>query len=121
MPSESLNDYHTWRWLWAHAARQIIESIDIPTGYERRPIGYGCGIQQLGAQQPLLVLHPAGQQRAAGELSLALAGQPSVVLPRAGLAYPDYLARATRLVAMALASCLADPATSPNSHPLPRG
>lgn len=110
MPNESLAEHQTWRWLWTQAAQQIIAAVSLPEGFERASIGYGWGVRRCCDSAALLLLHPTGTERAQGDLTLTLVNHSTVVIARAGRAYPEYIALAEQLVAEAVATLASEPA-----------
>jgi nitrous oxidase accessory protein NosD len=94
---DALSGYTTWRWLWAHTARQIIAALALPADYERVEVAYGTGVRSCGGDMALL-LHPSGAGHAIGDLSLTIAGQPAAVIPRDGRAYTDYVEHVATVV-----------------------
>jgi len=111
MDSEQLSDYTTWRWLWAHAARQIVATLTLPANYERVEIGYGAGVRSYGGE-PVLLLHPSGAGHKSGDLSITVAGQPASAIPREGRAYADYVERVAAVVEQTLQDCYASSPTA---------
>lgn len=117
MDAEQLSGYTTWRWLWAHTARQIIAALALPADYERVEIAYGTGVRSCGGDMALL-LHPSGAGHEIGDLSLTIAGQPAAVIPREGRAYTDYVDHVATVVGRALHECGAnDLAGTPHERP----
>lgn len=109
MTAEQLRNHHTWRWLWAHAAQQVVEAIPLPAGYERVNIGYGWGIHRMADACALLLVHPAGEGRDGGDLALSLPGEQMIVIDRATRDYPSYLDYATAVVSRVFAQLCAEP------------
>lgn len=104
MPNDALTEHQTWRWLWNHAAQQIIAAISLPKGYERSSIGYGWGVRRCCDSAALLLLHPSGAERAQGDLTLTIVNHSTTVIAREGRSYPEYIALAEQLVADAVAA-----------------
>ena len=96
MVVETLVAEQTWRLLWSHAAYQIISSLP-STGYERVAVGYGWGLRNRANQHALLI-HPTGNGRETGDLSLTVRGSGTQVIPRCGASYPDYLENVADIV-----------------------
>lgn len=110
MPNESLAEHQTWRWLWTHAAQQIIAAISLPAGFERASIGYGWGVRRCCDSAALLLLHPTGTERAQGDLTLTIVNHSTIVIAREGRTYPEYIALAEQLVAEAVATLASEAA-----------
>ncbi len=108
-PPESL----TWRWLWAHAAKQIVASLVLPAGYEAVTFGYSQGICSRADQSMVLLLHPSGTQRANGDLAITMRGQASLSIARDGRTYPEYLEWVGQQVAAIFAAYLAAAESAP--------
>jgi hypothetical protein len=107
MDAEQLRDYTTWRWLWAHTARQIISALALPANYELVQIGYGWAARSCTSQMTLR-LHPSGANHDSGDLSLSISGRPTSVIPREGRQYAEYVEYAAEVVARAFQEYFAD-------------
>ena len=88
---ETLVAEQTWRLLWSHAAHQIISSLPVAANYERVAVGSGWGLRSPTDPNRALLLHPTGNGREGGDLSLTVRGSGTHVIPRCGVSYTDYL------------------------------
>jgi hypothetical protein len=91
MVADTLVADQTWRLLWCHAARQIINDVVLEAGWIRVAAGYGWGLRLRGAQQRALLVHPTAGNHEAGDLSLTVLGAGTHVIPRAGQSYDQYI------------------------------
>lgn len=91
MVVETLVAEQTWRLLWSQATYQIISALPTSPQYERLAVGYGWGLRSRDNHRRALLLHPTGNGREAGDLSMTVIGSGTHVIPRCGLGYPEYL------------------------------
>ena len=98
MVVEALIAEQTWRLLWSHATHQIISALPIAPAYERIVVGYGWGLRSRADRRRALLLHPTGNGRDTGDLSLTVLGSGTHVIPRCGMGYPEYLDRVADIV-----------------------
>ena len=91
MVVETLATEQTWRLLWSHAAQQIISTLPSAPGSERIAVGYGWGVRNSADPCRALLVHPTGNGRETGDLSLTVRGSGTHVIPRCGASYIEYL------------------------------
>jgi hypothetical protein len=101
MDAEQLADDTTWHWLWAHTARQIITTLEVPVNFEPVQISHGWGARSR-ASQTIILLHPSVGDRQIGDLSLTISGQLTRAIPRDGRPYTEYVEYVAGVVARAL-------------------
>ena len=88
----------TWRLLWSHTARHVISDVASDAALEEVSAGYGWGLRRSDNPRRALLVHPTGNDREAGDLSLTVLGQGTHVIPRAGSNYREYLGLVTDAV-----------------------
>lgn len=98
MVVETLIAEQTWRLLWSQASNQIISALPTMPGCERLAVGYGWGLRSHADRRRALLLHPTGNGRENGDLSLTVLGSGTQVIPRCGCSYPEYLDRVADIV-----------------------
>ncbi len=86
---EALVEEQTWRALWSQAAYQVVSAL--PSAYERVAVGSGWGLRSISQPGVALVVHPSGEGRDAGELSLTVRSSGTHMIPRCGRSYIQYL------------------------------
>jgi hypothetical protein len=92
MEAAALAIEQTWRWLWSYSAHQIISTITLDSDYERISVGAGWGLRDPRNPRRALLLHPSGDGRTAGDLTLTIPGVSRYVIPRYGADYVEYIA-----------------------------
>ncbi len=88
---EALVEEQTWRALWSQAAYQVISALPSAAGYERLAVGAGWALRSASHPRVVLVVHPSGEGRDAGELSLTVLGSGTHTIPRCDRSYVQYL------------------------------
>lgn len=81
----------TWRLLWSHTARHVISEVTTDSGLELVSAGYGWGLRRSDDMRCALLVHPTGNDRDVGDLSLTVLGHGTQVIPRAGSCYQSYV------------------------------
>jgi hypothetical protein len=109
MESATLALEQTWRWLWSYSAHQIISALVLDTDYERIAVGAGWGLRDPGNIRRALLLHPSGDGRATGDLTLTIPGVARYVIPRYGADYVEYLGEVAVAVQAVASAYLAIP------------
>lgn len=106
MVTEALATEQIWRSLWSHTAEQIISTLPHCSKYERIAVGPAWGFRSMSDPSRALLLHPTGTGRETGDLSLTVRGEGTVVLPRCGMSYIEYLDAATNVASVAASAYL---------------
>lgn len=106
---ETSVDEQTWRWLWSHAAYQIVSALASSLRYERVSTGIGWGLRDPANPRRALLVHPAADQRSVGDLALTVLGSGTHVVPRAGRGYVEYIEAVIDIVETVARIYLADP------------
>lgn len=101
----------TWRLLWSHTARHIVNDLSIYPELELVSAGYGWGLRRNDDHRCALLVHPTGSDRDAGDLSLTILGQGTHVIPRADSSFHDYFGLVADAVETAARFYLNSPVT----------
>ncbi|WP_029214801.1 hypothetical protein [Kallotenue papyrolyticum] len=101
-----------WRTLWMHAAAQAVYASPLAARYPVISVGAGIGVCDPHDRHRAVLLHPAAQTRACGELALTALGIGTQALPRAGRSYIAYLNNVTDIFTTIATAVLAHVAPS---------
>jgi hypothetical protein len=91
MAVETLSNEQTWRLLWSHAAYQVISTLPKNFEYDCVSVGYGWGLRNRSDGRRAILIHPTGNGRELGDLSVTVPGSGTHVIPRFDRNYIAYL------------------------------